>query len=589
MEMRLLLFVSLITSMSTTFSSDAGAHARWFLVNDAAPPVPIVLFDRTYGVLIAFVLFLLVCTLILDRLAARSPSLQRLISRPVSFPYMLEWRLLSVAFGGLLIASSMMQFFVAPDLPLGSGSTASLIGFVQILVGAMYVLQTRLLAASLATILLPFGCWALHSFSHAIDYGFELVGIGVALFLAAPSLSALDRSLALRSWRTMKHGIDATLQTPAGRVRLGWQPPQASWLAQRYERLARASSVLRVMLGLQLMCLAAHDKLLHPGISLAFVEKYRFVNFVAWSGFEDFTNLHFVIGAGMCEVLLGVLLVCGFVPRLVSGALLAIFTLTGLIFGIRELSGHLPIMAALLVVALAGSPFRQTDEYNRSFSVPSVLTTAGVAAALIGATFWVNLPIAPLPFPALASSVPEALYRRFESTAPQQRTKLRELTRAQSAVQQALSDFRLGRAVDKDDLARRMFELSVRYEAENGRDAASLWLRYAHLTAACSHDDIQAFRSLVAGTSWSDVLNDAPGELVAELTPIAKRSAEAIIKRPVDEVGPSFWLVAALSAPMSGPEYVHTHTLASIARILEGAAAEHGNRVVVRNGDSRRQ
>jgi uncharacterized membrane protein YphA (DoxX/SURF4 family) len=123
---------------------------------------------------------------------------------------------------------------------------------------------------------------------------------------------------------------------------------------------------LRIAPGLQFIVLAAHDKLLDPRVSLAFVDKYCFVNLPAPLRLSDFTNLHFFVGAGMIEVAFGTLLLLNVATRSICVILMALLVLTGILFGLGELFGHVPIAAAIAVVAWRGQVSGAGPTRNRS-------------------------------------------------------------------------------------------------------------------------------------------------------------------------------------------------------------------------------
>ncbi len=62
-------------------------------------------------------------------------------------------------------------------------------------------------------------------------------------------------------------------------------------------------------------------------------------------GFANFSNEMFVLSAGICEMVIGILLILGLLPRLVGAKLFFLFTLTLGMFGVYELIGHLPLFA----------------------------------------------------------------------------------------------------------------------------------------------------------------------------------------------------------------------------------------------------
>ncbi len=357
-------------------SSTAFAHSRWFLSGDHLPAAPPLVFDGFFAAMIAAITLFVASGFVIMRLASLNRTIARILNDEIRVPSHLAWRGLSIAFGTMLVINSLMSVFVAPDQLLGDGFAFRLVAFLQVIVGSMFMLQSRLLVASALALLLPVGCWSLFSFGHAIDYAFEIAGIAGALFVMAPILSSTDNDL----WEKFRQRLPASLQgARVGRTSIE-------------QRKHRAASVLRVMFGLQLIVLAAHDKILYPETSLAFLEKFSFVNFPAQLGVPGFTDLHFVIGAGLAEFAFGAMLIGNVATRMVSAVLAAIFVATGCIFGGEELIGHVPIVAAVFVLLVSGRADHQPVQSRRRADAYLFRTVSAACAALIAGTFLLGSP-----------------------------------------------------------------------------------------------------------------------------------------------------------------------------------------------------
>jgi len=347
-----------ILTVSILFSDQAFAHARWFIDESAIGSSPKFVPDGYYMMVVLGAAAFILASWWIEHGGRGIPSVERIAHRPWPRAAGLDWQLLSIVFGGSLIANSALHVFIAPNLPAGRLYVCDVLMLAQMLVGMMFLLRSHLLAASLATMLLPFICMCAFSFGHMMDYMLELCGIGAALFLVAPSLSQADRNIYRKLQRMLPIAVGLQLQMRHRMWQWDWSrrcPPSGKAACQWRERLA--AHTLRVGLGLQLVVLAAHDKLLDPAVSLAFVNKYSFVNFPALLGLHGFSNLHFVFAAGVAEVTLGTLLVLQIATRLACFSLLGLFTLTGFVFGGTELIGHLPIMAVLAVLLVRGGEF----------------------------------------------------------------------------------------------------------------------------------------------------------------------------------------------------------------------------------------
>jgi hypothetical protein len=341
-------------------STDALAHARWFVDDTQIGLHPEFSFDGLYlAILIGAVLFVTAAVL-LEWARKRISFVDRLLGRPMSVPTLVLWRLLAIIFGATLIVNSLAQVFVAPNLVTNGSMVFKIMMFLQVVIGGMFFVQSRLTWASAAVLLMPILCAWEFSILHAVDYAFELTGIGLALMLMAPALAAAEIGIQKRAAGFVPTGFSLCLHTGPRSYDVVW--PQATARGRRKpdvvtskDREASAISILRIMLGLQLIVLAAHDKLLEPGVSLAFVDKYSFVNVPALLGASQFTNLHFVFGSGLAEIAFGSLLLANVATRGVCVILLAMFTTTGFVFGIEEMVGHLPIISMLILLIASGS------------------------------------------------------------------------------------------------------------------------------------------------------------------------------------------------------------------------------------------
>jgi hypothetical protein len=558
--------------------TNALAHARWFIDDTQIVLHPEFKFDGLYlAILVGAVLFVL-AALTLELARARIPFVDRWLGHPL-LPTLVLWRLVAIVFGTTLVINSMAQVFVAPNLAASGSMVLKTMLFLQILIGCMFFAQARLTWACVAVLLLPALCAWEFSVVHAIDYAFELVGIGLAVMLMAPALAAPD----LETQKQVATFIPTDFSL---RVRTGRQSYDVAWShanpwrydprdgLPRKDREAQAIAILRTLFGLQLIVLAAHDKLLEPGVSLAFVDKYSFVNVPALLGVSGFTNLHFVFGAGLAEIAFGTLLLANVAVRATCAILLVMFTTTGVVFGIEELVGHLPIIAMLILLAASGSPQHRAEPAIGRWQIAS-LSSAGVAMMVLIGIFAASGTAAPV-LPTLlhtSAAVPAALYKRFADTAYPDRPAVAE---AEQAVRGILATAKTDQPVNKDKLAESLFMLSMQYETIYGKDSASQWLRYAHLTASCSFDDVQAFRSRVASVNWRESVATVHDPLADELLALARPEAEAILKRSVDPRDPAIWPQIATLAPPSGPDYVHTHNLAAITRIIFAVAQDTG-------------
>lgn len=142
--------------------------------------------------------------------------------------------------------------------------------------------------------------------------------------------------------------------------------------------------MVRSLLGLSLVSLAFTEKLNDPMRALSLLEQYDF-NFMAQAGFA-YSDRLFVYSAGLVELLIGLVLLMGWVTRLTVSVLFIFMVATnGYFFSIGEhymgwveLIGHLPIFACgilLLFYQPASTPRRES--VNRRGGKAAVPTAPG--------------------------------------------------------------------------------------------------------------------------------------------------------------------------------------------------------------------
>ncbi len=109
--------------------------------------------------------------------------------------------------------------------------------------------------------------------------------------------------------------------------------------------------LIRLLMGVSLVTLAFTEKLNNPAMALALLERHDF-NFMASLGF-NYSDSLFVYSAGVVELLLGLVLLTGWVTRLAVATLFSFMLATNAYFlavgeyqmALVEFIGHLPIFA----------------------------------------------------------------------------------------------------------------------------------------------------------------------------------------------------------------------------------------------------
>lgn len=143
-----------------------------------------------------------------------------------------------------------------------------------------------------------------------------------------------------------------------------------------------ALPILRIFTGLSILWLAFSEKLLNPMLARAFLETRPEFNFMRLLGFAWFSDELFVYAAAVVEATVGVLLIAGTLPRIVTVFMWVPFNITIPLLPPEELLGHLPILAVMYAVFLGdASPHHcvegGTTVTGRSLVEPAAISDAG--------------------------------------------------------------------------------------------------------------------------------------------------------------------------------------------------------------------
>ena len=339
-------FAALLAGLLLAVVPGAEAHVRWFVAGREIPEVSFALDGLNLLTLAGAFGFVLI-TWLLHRLPAASTWGRRL-QREIAVPWHIDWYGLVLLLNLLLVLNLMMGDFLAPNLVLSP--QWMLIGVV-IQVTAILASTLSIAITGVALVLVGLLLPLVFGMATGFDYLFEVCGVGLAYLCIAPSLSQFDRRL-------------------YGRVEVLRRLDPV--VLKRY-----AVVVLRIALGLQLMTLAIHNKLSQPGATLLFLQDFPFYNFMQQLGFESYSHLHFVLAAGLFELVFGAMLVLGWAPRFVLLCLSAIFATTATLNGLSEVLGHLPIFAVVAILLFAAHPTRRDRKLDAD---DASLSATGAAA-----------------------------------------------------------------------------------------------------------------------------------------------------------------------------------------------------------------
>lgn len=292
------------------------AHVRWFIADGTNPDVRLP-FDTVALVLTVTTLSLFVVATLLSHAPAAPSALKTSLIRPVITSHPWLWYFLVVVINCYLAVNLLQGEFLAPNLYL-SPEYALYGVIIQAL--AIILMAVSVSLTGIAIVITSLALLLFFPFFIALDYLFEFLFVGLALFFIGPSLCNND-------WRFC-HSLNQD--------------------KNQWRRIA--VHLIRIGLGLQLLELGIHNKLMLPGMALAFVDQYDYYNFFPLLNLPQISNLHFVLFVGVSEIAIGLLLIANLANRIIYGLLLAIFTITFLLSGMEELVGHMPIFTIIIIL-----------------------------------------------------------------------------------------------------------------------------------------------------------------------------------------------------------------------------------------------
>ncbi len=220
--------------------------------------------------------------------------------------------ILSVALGTMLMGAGLNKTFFVPNLALPDTMYGEFLALAQISLGSLFVFLSPLLA----------------------ELGVALLLVYLAGFFAIPLQGMLEELMFL--------GV-AVFFITSETERLPWK----RWITPERERLGY--HFLRVMVGVNFLVLSG-VKWFRPDLMMQLIEQHH-LNFMAGFGV---TTAMFVFGTAVVEtfVALALLLKIAMRPALIAAFM--VFMLSIYVFGFRELLGHLPIKATLVILFILG-------------------------------------------------------------------------------------------------------------------------------------------------------------------------------------------------------------------------------------------
>ncbi len=307
----------------------AQAHVRWF-VDPNSPEIatfePYTLFDPAVLIWIAIATVLIGTAIFLDSRLPTVPVANTKIRHDVM-------ELMRILTGISFLLTAYDGALVAPHLQAQGGFGLFLV-FLQAGIGILLLSNHFLHHAAILMLILFMGMMI----QFGVVRSFEYVNVvGIALFLLFNYF-------------------------PTDELRAKLKPYSVD--------------MLRIFTGLSLIMLGISEKLHGAALGQAYLSEYQW-NFMKLLGFDWFSDRLFVLSAGVMEVVFGIILVLGVVTRLNILVVAGLMLISNAVFilqneqdeALKELIGHLPIIATALILLLLGYGQRLKITARRSAKV----------------------------------------------------------------------------------------------------------------------------------------------------------------------------------------------------------------------------
>ena len=297
----------------------APAHVKLFVRETPHTPVTVRMFSFSEPAVqawIAIILAALAVAWLLERLLPDPPERFTTIARELR-PQILH--LFQILVGLSLLLTAVKGAILAPHLE-DSGRIGHMLRFVEGGIGVLFIANRAVRLGAALMILLFLGHTALFGFTSSMEY-FNYLGIALFLYLERVAESESD-----------------------GRSR------------------ALALPILRIHTGIALGVLAWTEKLISPELAVRFLEKNQ-VNFMNAVSPGFFSDRMFVLCAGCTELLFAVIFALGLITRINTLSIASFLIASNLYFfaagktqeALTELTGHLPLLATAIILAIYGA------------------------------------------------------------------------------------------------------------------------------------------------------------------------------------------------------------------------------------------
>lgn len=316
------------------------AHVRWFVPVGTELPDMTLPLDWISGIVTVGAIGFILSVFVVKFIADRFNKIATLVYAPISKTNNIEWYILFGLVNVLFLHNLMLGDFLGPHYFLPEQYM-----MVGVVLQALILIGSVISLAFTGAVLIVIALLGivLFSFESGIDYFFEMVSLGIAYVFISTKLNSNDKLMFKR------FGLD--------------------------KLIVAAPVVLRVGLGIQLISLALHNKIIEPAATYYFLLEHPYYNFIHYFGWTDFSHLHFAYAAGLFETCFGLMLTLGICNRYVICVIAFFFVSTGVISGLEEVIGHLPIFGFIAVLVTVGEHRlpRKRDKETKSIILDSAV------------------------------------------------------------------------------------------------------------------------------------------------------------------------------------------------------------------------
>ncbi len=317
-------FTKVLLFLSTILPITTSAHVSYVVKPEDAEkvmgPNPVYLQQALFD---PFNIFLMITTAIvvvgifvfIKKIPFFNKAFHKIIDKLNSYHELIPW-ILRLALGISLIGAGTAGVFISPTL-----SDGQVFSFIQIAIGFCFLAGFLIAPAAIATI-----------------------GIYVYALLQEPyligNMDVLALSLSVLVFHSARPGIDDILNISL----LKFLKIHRYWLP----------IIIRLGVGIAFIYLALHEKLLNPGLSNLVVEQYNLTAYV------PVMPAMWVLGAGIIELLLGILIISGYYTRVVGVVGILVLSLTFFYFE-EAVYSHVTLFSALAIITIEGGGMFSVD------------------------------------------------------------------------------------------------------------------------------------------------------------------------------------------------------------------------------------